>query len=1318
MIEEIDLDENAPEGLQNWYYSPTLDLAGLISHPEWIKWLKGKDKYVRAHMDIEYYDEWSTLARVYNSIPHEVDVYMSMLYEEELRNDILNRGRIRKHAMTSLFKEKNQDLFFEDLDLDVQALLDRNDSLKEKCEKLMPYKDVLRDKKVWLKFESEYDSFFEFCDSIDIAFDLAIKYGGSYIRSIREWDLDEEDKSLPKEEQFRKIIYKNIEKHNMGNHKFMPEDFKQEYPELFLTEEESLKMAGDSVFSDIDYENMFYCGNFDIKEIDEDVAEVLRTKNIRAAMRLEYNWIIDLCGGDVDKFIEVTLEYGALLDRSKLREFGGKYYYRNRDKFDKNIDLIELMDDLIYQCITIKDMSYDSCSISERFQRKYPELFLLPEELEALREERRGKRQEAGFRESEIIENEFYQGKISFWRLSDDKNLGNKLLREIIKNKNLAKCMTVGSNAEEFINRFAELFGGDRDKAFNFACRGFALQLDNLLAGLDGRGNIDKILTYYNEMRFVPHHAVVRKFPIDRVKDFALNSKLWGKLMQNPEYNQRSDAIGSLLEAAMVMGVFETREFVKNGQTMVQGAGQVGFEKLQKLLNYVPEFIYREDATIIPPEDTINFEELGIAYAKIRPDYEDELIYQAIERAAKESDMYDEFLQGELDQHEIEVIKDALMWDRNFLEPADDCFRYIRGGKYECIVERNMDSKIKVLFETLGLKNDKVLSQDEFAMLKMADSDYILKAFERTEEGYVFKMAEIDGKFVIGDNADIDEEMSKKNKKLFDYIKFLMMEYGLEEEGAKLAANNDRSKIDLVLNNNQIVKILDAAEKISLRAQERYEKRVILRAKEGTEMKFIDSSVLHNIFDGFDMTYNEEFSNFLVENIEDIVYDETLCSKINAIQKKIISMSKDPDFAEVKITPELVLRLLSETEYIDKKVGFEKGEELASKFGFDQEYFIEAQEIWDEARKREASSIPRLTGKDEKYSYEVLRLDDAVGIFAGNITDCCQKVGGVGESAMLHSMKEKSGRVFVVRDEKQKIIAQAWLWRNGNTICFDNVEMPRKSDGHENQTVVYNILKKVAKELCDKDSEMVDRLLEEGKIDKEKADLLKAKKVTVGKGNTDIRAIRLNYDESIEDKEHKEPIQESDYYLYTSDSEEQVILYQAADYLSSDYSMNIHRDENEEKEGKEITNLDIKMMEAIECEIDEEASVDYKDVKTNSDLARLYGVDKEELKLVIGTDWFMLYSENEEAIEVYKMLKSPSSGIVKKSVREQKQAVRMLMDKAQKGNKTISMEIESDRVYDATKVMIKHMKRDYEMEVSEEQNERGHSIEVSGVEER
>ena len=41
---------------------------------------------------------------------------------------------------------------------------------------------------------------------------------------------------------------------------------------------------------------------------------------------------------------------------------------------------------------------------------------------------------------------------------------------------------------------------------------------------------------------------------------------------------------------------------------------------------------------------------------------------------------------------------------------------------------------------------------------------------------------------------------------------------------------------------------------------------------------------------------------------------------------------------------------------------------------------------------------------------------------------------------MAHSMTEKNGRVMVVRDENDVILAQSWVWREKDLICFDDVE--------------------------------------------------------------------------------------------------------------------------------------------------------------------------------------------------------------------------------------------------------------------------------------
>ena len=42
-------------------------------------------------------------------------------------------------------------------------------------------------------------------------------------------------------------------------------------------------------------------------------------------------------------------------------------------------------------------------------------------------------------------------------------------------------------------------------------------------------------------------------------------------------------------------------------------------------------------------------------------------------------------------------------------------------------------------------------------------------------------------------------------------------------------------------------------------------------------------------------------------------------------------------------------------------------------------------------------------------------------------------------------MVDKNGRVFVIRDDKGNIVAQSWVWRNKDVLCFDNIEIPNKT---------------------------------------------------------------------------------------------------------------------------------------------------------------------------------------------------------------------------------------------------------------------------------
>ena len=92
---------------------------------------------------------------------------------------------------------------------------------------------------------------------------------------------------------------------------------------------------------------------------------------------------------------------------------------------------------------------------------------------------------------------------------------------------------------------------------------------------------------------------------------------------------------------------------------------------------------------------------------------------------------------------------------------------------------------------------------------------------------------------------------------------------------------------------------------------------------------------------------------------------------------------------------------------------------------------------------RISSTIPRIKGTENDYSYEVLRLDDMEALAIGNKTDCCFTVLGNGYSCLKHSLTSNNGRILVVRKDNE-ILAHSWLWRNGDLLCLDNIEISKK----------------------------------------------------------------------------------------------------------------------------------------------------------------------------------------------------------------------------------------------------------------------------------
>lgn len=80
---------------------------------------------------------------------------------------------------------------------------------------------------------------------------------------------------------------------------------------------------------------------------------------------------------------------------------------------------------------------------------------------------------------------------------------------------------------------------------------------------------------------------------------------------------------------------------------------------------------------------------------------------------------------------------------------------------------------------------------------------------------------------------------------------------------------------------------------------------------------------------------------------------------------------------------------------------------------------------WYEVMKqRYKSNIPKVSGKLNRYDYEMLDLDDPLTLTVGKRTNCCFLLDGASRTSLKHAMISNNGRVFVVFD-RGIVIAQS-----------------------------------------------------------------------------------------------------------------------------------------------------------------------------------------------------------------------------------------------------------------------------------------------------
>ncbi len=419
----------------------------------------------------------------------------------------------------------------------------------------------------------------------------------------------------------------------------------------------------------------------------------------------------------------------------------------------------------------------------------------------------------------------------------------------------------------------------------------------------------------------------------------------------------------------------------------------------------------------------------------------------------------------------------------------------------------------------------------------------------------------------------------------------------------------------------------------------------------------------HQLFGGFELKYDPDFREFLLQNIDEILDNPEYISFIANIQKQ---------FSEIKainsnrvLTLDLAISFIQSNKYTSVNVGNEKVAEISAIAGYSQYDFNVLQQIYNYGKQRVFSSIPRISQNTKKvsgdYTYEILRLDDPLAMAIGTLTDCCQELNNCAEVCMEHSMVDKNGRVFVIRDSQGNIVAQSWVWRNKDVLCFDNIEIPDKAFtradrehpelGRKGFTdEIFQIYKQAAQDLMAADEEVYKSLLEAGMITEEQYEGLRLGKITVGLGYNDIaESLKANskVDTSIVSRplSFSEPVKLSRG-LYTNDSSTQYILEERDDRKAySGETLSVHSDTFIEYTDETFTEKSLLTLEKLELVTKNNPNYletnlgEYADTKhIVTELARNYGLNPNTARIVMNPNFAIIYDINGDKLKIADLL--------------------------------------------------------------------------------
>ena len=492
----------------------------------------------------------------------------------------------------------------------------------------------------------------------------------------------------------------------------------------------------------------------------------------------------------------------------------------------------------------------------------------------------------------------------------------------------------------------------------------------------------------------------------------------------------------------------------------------------------------------------------------------------------------------------------------------------------------------------------------------------------------------------------LPQKISRENFELiYDYINktdevgidFLNEVYSLNEDG------NYSIKLDLQKDREKVVKMRKIMNDINFPG-------------------LINLTLMEKMFDRFKIYYNKQFANFLIKNLDKIIVNDEYVQNLPFIQNQFDCI-RDVNVGRVKeITLDMALYYVKNVEYDNIDIGNDEVAKEAKSFGYNQKEFEQIQRIYNEGELRDYSSIPRILGEENGMKYEMLRCDDPLGLTIGERTDCCQKINDDGVTSMEHSMVSPDGRVFYIRDEFDRIVAQSWVWRNQNVICFDDIEISDKvydvyvaeNPGAVKADLANKVLmvyKKAAKDLMDVDKISYDSMLAKNIITQDQYNSLVLKKVTVGLGFKEI-AEAIMADGSLYIDENPVKVINSNRFmeLYTDSNVQYIINEERYDKNSIyDKTQNLYIYEDDIPI-YDIRNLSMDILFRLQRMKMNDKLIDTDCEKINDlsnsesmiiNVASKYELNPNDTKIVSTARMGLIYGENDECVEIADLITVP-----------------------------------------------------------------------------